>query len=103
MTARMGNRIHYGRPRREAFERERREEREEEEKGRDLRVRILLWFGMLRIVQTIHVVAAGVWLGSLVMTGAYAGLVFRTMRTLNPSLPDFGAYPGEHWRLAGGM
>jgi hypothetical protein len=58
---------------------------------------------MLRIVQVVHVVAAGVWLGALVMTGAYAGLVFRTLRALTPSLPDFAAYPGEHWRLAGGM
>ena len=57
----------------------------------------------LRVVQTIHVVAAGVWLGSLVMSAASAALVFRTLRWLAPSLPDFAAYPGEHWRVAGGI
>ncbi|MCC6660283.1 MAG: hypothetical protein IT437_05300 [Phycisphaerales bacterium] len=58
---------------------------------------------MLRIVQVVHVVAAGVWLGALVMRGVQAALVFRTMRSIRPTLPDFAAYPGEHWRLAGGM
>jgi hypothetical protein len=52
--------------------------------------------------QTLHVVALGLWLGTLVMVAAAAAILFPTMRSLAPRLPAFAAYDGDHWRLAAG-
>lgn len=52
--------------------------------------------------QTVHVVALGLWLGTLVMVAAAAAILFPTMRSLDPRLPAFAAYDGDHWRLAAG-
>lgn len=46
---------------------------------------------------------AGLWLGSLVMTGATAGILFSTMRTLEPSFGRFAAYEGPHSALGAGV
>jgi hypothetical protein len=42
------------------------------------------------------------WLGAIVMTGVAAAVIFPTMHKLNPSLPEFALYPGEHWLIAAG-
>ncbi|GJQ29781.1 MAG: hypothetical protein HBSAPP03_16650 [Phycisphaerae bacterium] len=42
------------------------------------------------------------WLGVVIMSGIVAAVAFPTMKSLNPSLPDFAAYPGEHWTIAAG-
>ncbi|MEX2220047.1 MAG: hypothetical protein WD749_14950 [Phycisphaerales bacterium] len=55
-----------------------------------------------RVLETVHAGTLGVWLGVLVMTGAGAAVVFPEMRSLDPRLPDFAAYGGEHWLIAGG-
>jgi hypothetical protein len=53
--------------------------------------------------ETIHLIALALWLGTLVMTGAAAAVIFPVMKSLNPALPGYAAYSGEHWRIAGGQ
>lgn len=53
--------------------------------------------------ETVHQVALGLWLGSLVMAAATAAIVFPTMKALDPRLPAFSAYTGEHWLLTAGQ
>lgn len=47
--------------------------------------------------------AAGLWLGALVMAGATAGILFTTMRTLGPSFDLFAAYSGDQSNLGAGF
>lgn len=49
-----------------------------------------------------HLTFAGLWMGALAMTGAAAAVIFPVVKALNPSLPDYTAYTGPHWRLAAG-
>jgi len=53
--------------------------------------------------ETLHAVAAGLWLGALVMSGATAGILFTTMRTLGPSFDLFAAYGGDQSNLGAGF
>lgn len=48
-------------------------------------------------------IALGLWAGSLAMTGAAAGLIFRAAREARPTLPDFAAYSGDHALVTGGI
>jgi hypothetical protein len=52
--------------------------------------------------EMVHLVALGLWLGSLVMAAATAAVVFPTVKSLDPRLPGFAAYTGDHWLLAAG-
>lgn len=52
--------------------------------------------------ETVHLLALSLWLGVVVSAGAFAAIVFPTMRGLDPHLPEFEKYQGEHWRIAGG-
>lgn len=54
------------------------------------------------VCETLHLLALGLWLGALVMTGATAAIIFPTMRTLDPSLPGFPGAPDDQWVLAAG-
>ncbi len=54
------------------------------------------------VCETVHNLALALWLGVVVSAGAFAAIVFPTMKGLNPRLPDFERYEGEHWRIAGG-
>jgi len=54
------------------------------------------------VVHTFHVAALGVWLGSLLMTGVAAAILFPTMKGLDPKLPAFAEYTGDHWMIAAG-
>lgn len=56
-----------------------------------------------KVCETIHAVAAGMWLGALVMSGATAGILFTTMRTLGPSFQVFSAYEGDQSNLGAGV
>jgi hypothetical protein len=51
---------------------------------------------------TIHLVALGLWVGVLLSAGAFAASVFPIMKGLDPRLPAFDKYTGEHWLIAGG-
>ncbi len=51
-----------------------------------------------------NLTALGIWLGTVIMAGAAAGVLFPTMKNdVKPVLPAYGAYDqGEHWVIAGG-
>lgn len=56
-----------------------------------------------KIAEGVFTLSAGLWLGSLVMTGATAGILFSTMRTLEPTFGRFAAYEGPHSNLGAGV
>lgn len=43
------------------------------------------------------------WLASLIAGGAMAAALFPWMKQLEPVLPGFSAYSGEHWKLGAGL
>lgn len=53
-------------------------------------------------LEAIQVAAWATWSGALLVTGLTAYFVFTLLKGLDPSLPEFAAYDGEHWRLLGG-
>ncbi|MBZ0171270.1 MAG: hypothetical protein K8E66_02720 [Phycisphaerales bacterium] len=55
------------------------------------------------LFETIHALAAGLWLGSLVMSAATAGILFGAMRSLDPSFGVFEAYTGPQSDLGAGF
>ncbi len=55
-----------------------------------------------RVLHAVHVFAMGLWFGALIMTAAAAAVIFPTLKALNPSLPAYASYGGEHWMLAAG-
>jgi len=54
------------------------------------------------ILETVHLGALGVWAGAVAMTAVVAAVIFPEMMALDPSLPEFSAYPGEHGIIAAG-
>lgn len=54
------------------------------------------------IIETVNALALGLWAGALAMVGVAAAVTFPAMKRLDPALPDFAAYEGEHWKLAAG-
>ena len=55
-----------------------------------------------RTVEGAHAAALGVWLAVLVAAGLAAAVAFPVMKELQPRLPDYAAYEGEHWVIAAG-
>ena len=53
--------------------------------------------------ECVHVTALALWLGAAVISGVNAAIVFPTIKAIDPRLPEYGAYSGEHWRIAGGV
>lgn len=53
-------------------------------------------------LEAIQVAAWATWAGALLVTGTTAYFVFTLLKQRNPSLPEYEAYAGEHWRLLGG-
>lgn len=51
----------------------------------------------------IHVLSLAIWLAGLLAAGLSAALIFSQMKALKPTLPEYAAYTGEHWKIAGGM
>jgi len=51
---------------------------------------------------TVHLLALSLWAGVLLSTGAAAAILFPTMKQLDPSLPAYANYTGQHWLLAAG-
>ena len=56
-----------------------------------------------KIFETLHALAAGVWLGALVMGGATAGILFTTMRRLDPTFGVFDTYTGDMSNIGAGF
>ena len=60
--------------------------------------------GALRAaLESVHALAAGLWLGALVMAGATAGILFTNMRTLDPSFGVFAGYNGDQSNIGAGF
>lgn len=57
---------------------------------------------MERTVEGIHAASLAVWLAALGGAGLAAAVVFPVMRELDPRLPDYASYAGEHWMIAAG-
>lgn len=55
------------------------------------------------LCETVHLMALGVWLGAVLMTGATAGIAFTTLPELSLSLAEFANGPGEHGVIAAGI
>jgi len=53
--------------------------------------------------ETLHITALSLWLGALVMTGIVAALTFPLVKSLQPTLPDFASYSGDHWKVLAGQ
>jgi hypothetical protein len=53
-------------------------------------------------VESLHAAALALWFAALVGAGLAAAVAFPEMKKLDPRLPEFGAYAGEHWMIAGG-
>jgi hypothetical protein len=49
-----------------------------------------------------HTFFLGLWFGSLVMTGIAAAIIFPTVKHLQPQVPAYASYRGEHWLLLAG-
>lgn len=50
----------------------------------------------------VHVTALGIWVGTIAMTGAAAGVLFPQIKALAPTTAVFEKYTGEHWLLIAG-
>ena len=55
------------------------------------------------VVEAIHSLSLAVWLSMLVTAAMGASLIFPAMREANATVPGYPAYPGEAWRLVGGL
>lgn len=55
-----------------------------------------------KLCECLHVLALGLWLGVLVMAGAVAAQVFPQMKAMDPHVPEFEAYTGDHWLIVAG-
>lgn len=52
---------------------------------------------------SVHILSLTIWFASLLAAGLSAALIFSQMKKLQPSLLEYAAYTGEHWKIAGGM
>lgn len=52
--------------------------------------------------ETVHAVSLALWLGFVVAAGTFAALVFGVSKSLDPRLPEYEAYSGEHYLIIGG-
>ncbi len=55
-----------------------------------------------RIAAVVHVLSLSIWAALILAAGLAAAVAFPTMKPLNPTLPDFAAYPHDHWLIAAG-
>ncbi len=56
-----------------------------------------------KTLETLHAVASGLWLGAVVMAGATAGILFTTMRELEPAFGRFAGYDGDMSNIGAGF
>jgi hypothetical protein len=54
------------------------------------------------IGESVCIVIMSLWLGMIGMAGYFAAILFPTMKRLDPRLPGFESYTGDHWRIAAG-
>lgn len=56
-----------------------------------------------RCSETLNLIALSLWAGALIGAGGAAAILFPTLKQLAPTLPDFAAFPDDHWKIAGGL
>lgn len=56
-----------------------------------------------KLGETVHLASLGVWAGVVGGAGITGAVTFPTVRDLDPSLPAYSGYAGDHWTLAAGM
>jgi len=56
-----------------------------------------------KVLETVHQLFAGLWLGALAMSIITAGILFTTMRTLEPEFGKFAAYAGDQSNIGAGF
>lgn len=54
------------------------------------------------VVECTHIGALALWLAATLGSALAAAVVFPTMKALQPRLPDYAAYAGDHALIAGG-
>ena len=54
------------------------------------------------VCETVTIVALGLWAGALALVGVAAAIAFPMMKDLDPTLPAYALYDGDHWRIAAG-
>ncbi len=54
-------------------------------------------------VEVIHSLSLAIWLSMLVTAAMGASMIFPAMREAHATAPGYPAYPGEAWRLVGGL
>ncbi|MCK6478182.1 MAG: hypothetical protein L6Q35_15280 [Phycisphaerales bacterium] len=52
--------------------------------------------------ETLHVLFLMVWLCMLFGAGMGAAVAFPQIKKLDPALPEYASFTGEHWKIAGG-
>ncbi|MCL4221889.1 MAG: hypothetical protein KJZ65_11045 [Phycisphaerales bacterium] len=57
----------------------------------------------VRICETVHIAALAIWLAALVTGALVAGIIFTTMRELDPTFGFFQAYTGAQADLGAGF
>jgi hypothetical protein len=58
--------------------------------------------GLRTLTDVVGVSALGIWVGVVGMTSATAGVTFPVVKRLDPHVPGFDGYTGEHWLLVAG-
>ena len=56
-----------------------------------------------RIAAVVHILSLAIWAALILAAGLAAAVAFPTMKPLNPTLPEFSAYPHDHWLIAAGL
>jgi hypothetical protein len=54
------------------------------------------------LAETIHLAALGLWLGAIVMAGVAAAIIFPTIKSLDPHIPSYTSFTGDHWMVVAG-
>lgn len=54
-------------------------------------------------LESLHTAGLAAWLGAAAMSGVFAAVTFPQMKALNPRLPAYEAFEGDHWSLAAGQ
>ncbi|MEM9065694.1 MAG: hypothetical protein AAGB51_09425 [Planctomycetota bacterium] len=70
--------------------------------SRRVRSGVLNFRGIRRLTEAAHLLALGVWIGVIVGAGLAAAALFPSIRDLDPRVPAYEAYSGEHWLMVGG-
>lgn len=55
------------------------------------------------LLESVHIAGLAAWFGAAGMSGVFAAVTFPMMKRLDPKLPGYAGFEGEHWSLAAGQ